>query len=172
MNRDNVVLVDKNDNALGIMEKLTAHEQGQLHRAFSVFIFNDKEELLLQQRSGNKYHGAGLWTNTCCSHPQWEEDVCLSAKERLYYEMGLECNLQLVYSFIYKAKVENNLTEHELDYVFIGYCNQNPIININEVQNYKWLHTDKVLKDLKDNPSYYTVWFNQAFQELLYKIGK
>jgi len=121
MERNNVVLVDENDNAIGEMEKLTAHKQGQLHRAFSVFIFNDKGELLLQQRASHKYHGAGLWTNTCCSHPQSGEDVGSSAQERLNYEMGLKCDLKFVDSFIYNEQVENNLIEHELNYVFIGY---------------------------------------------------
>lgn len=172
MERNNVVLVDENDNAIGIMEKLVAHEQGQLHRAFSVFVFNDKGELLLQQRASHKYHGAGLWTNTCCSHPQWGEDISSSAIERLNYEMGLKCSLKLVYSFIYNEQVENNLTEHELDYVFIGYSNQNPVLNKNEVQDYKWVNTEKILLDIKAHPSHYTVWFKQAFPELLSKMGK
>ncbi|MFD1769193.1 isopentenyl-diphosphate Delta-isomerase [Sphingobacterium suaedae] len=172
MERNNVVLVDENDNAIAEMEKLAAHEQGYLHRAFSVFIFNDKEELLLQQRANHKYHGAGLWTNTCCSHPQWEEDVDSSAKERLKYEMGLTCDLRLIYSFIYNERVENNLTEHELDYIFIGHSNQSPVLNQDEAQDYKWMNADEILMDIKVNPSHYTVWFRQAFPELLSKIDK
>lgn len=172
MERNNVVLVDENDNAIAEMEKLIAHEQGCLHRAFSVFIFNDNGELLLQQRARQKYHGAGLWTNTCCSHPQWGEDVGLSAEERLNYEMGLECKLKLVYSFIYNEQVENNLTEHELDYVFVGYSNQNPVFNQDEVSDYKWMCIDEILSDMKNNPSHYTVWFKQAFPELLSKINR
>lgn len=170
MNRDNVVLVDKNDHAIGIMEKMAAHEQGLLHRAFSVFVFNDKGELLLQQRAANKYHGAGLWTNTCCSHPQQEEDICMAATERLHFEMGLKCDLEMIYSFIYHEKVENNLTEHELDYVLIGYSNENPVINKDEVQDYRWLNIDHILQNIKDNPSEYTVWFKLAFLELLSKV--
>lgn len=170
MDRNNVVLVDKNDNAIGVMEKLVAHEQGELHRAFSVFIFNDKGELLLQQRANHKYHGAGLWTNTCCSHPQWGEDVGASAMERLNYEMGLKCSLKLVYSFIYHAAVENNLTEHELDYVFIGFSNAQPIINSDEVRSYKWVSIKEVLKDIENIPTNYTVWFKQALPELISKI--
>lgn len=172
MDRNNVVLVDENDNAIREMDKLLAHEQGQLHRAFSVFIFNDKGALLLQQRADHKYHGAGLWTNTCCSHPQWGEDVGSSAMERLNYEMGLECSLKLIYSFIYNEKVENNLTEHELDYVFIGYSNQDPILNKDEVQDYKWMNIDVILSDIENNPAHYTVWFKQAFPELLSKVNK
>lgn len=171
MERNNVVLVDENDNAIAEMEKLMAHEQGRLHRAFSVFIFNDKGELLLQQRASHKYHGAGLWTNTCCSHPQWGETVALSAEERLIYEMGLKCDLRLVYSFIYNERVENNLTEHELDYVFVGYSDQCPVLNKDEVQDYKWMNADEILSDIKNSPSHYTVWFRQAFPELLSKIN-
>lgn len=171
MERNNVVRVDENDNAIAEMEKLVAHEQGCLHRAFSVFIFNDKGELLLQQRANHKYHGAGLWTNTCCSHPQWGEDVGLSAEERLNYEMGLECNLKSVYSFIYNERVENNLTEHELDYVFVGYSAQSPILNKDEVQDSKWMNADEILSDIKNNPSHYTVWFKHAFPELLSRIN-
>ncbi|WP_433895833.1 isopentenyl-diphosphate Delta-isomerase [Sphingobacterium mizutaii] len=171
MERNNVVLVDENDNAIAEMEKLSAHEQGYLHRAFSVFIFNGKGELLLQQRANHKYHGAGLWTNTCCSHPQWGEDVTSSAEERLIYEMGLKCDLRLVYSFIYNERVENNLTEHELDYVFVGYSDQCPVLNKDEVQDYKWINADEILSDIKNNPSHYTVWFRQAFPELLSKIN-
>lgn len=172
MERSNVVLVDENDNAIAEMEKLIAHEQGCLHRAFSVFIFNEKGELLLQQRASHKYHGAGLWTNTCCSHPQWKEDVNSSAMERLNYEMGLQCDLKWIYSFIYNEQVENNLIEHELDYVFIGYSNQDPVLNKDEVQDYKWMYIHEILSDIKDNPSHYTVWFKQAFPELLSKINK
>ncbi|MCY1527233.1 Isopentenyl-diphosphate Delta-isomerase [compost metagenome] len=171
MERNNVVLVDENDNEIAEMEKLTAHEQGYLHRAFSVFIFNDKGELLLQQRANHKYHGAGLWTNTCCSHPQWEENVDSSAVERLNYEMGLQCDLKWIYSFIYNERVENNLIEHELDYVFIGYSNQNPVLNKDEVRDYKWMSIDEILFDIENNPSHYTVWFKQAFPQLLSKIN-
>ena len=171
MERNNVVLVDEKDNALAVMEKLAAHEQGQLHRAFSVFIFNDKGELLLQQRADHKYHGGGLWTNTCCSHPQWEEDVSSAAVERLYYEMGMKSQLKLIYSFIYKERVENNLIEHELDYVFVGYANEKPVINPDEVKAYKWARPDQILAAIKAQPMEYTVWFRQAFPELMKKIN-
>lgn len=172
MERNKVVLVDRKDNAIGEMEKLLAHQQGELHRAFSVFIFNDKGELLLQQRASNKYHGGGLWTNTCCSHPQLGEDIRMSAIERLHYEMGLKCDLKLVYSFIYKEPVENNLIEHELDYVFVGQTNQNPVLNKDEVQDYKWMNPTEILSDINENPSHYTVWFKQAFPELISKIER
>lgn len=170
MNRNKVVLVDEKDNPIGEMEKLMAHEQGRLHRAFSVFIFNAKGELLLQQRANHKYHGADLWTNTCCSHPQWGEDVLGSAVERLNHEMGMDCGLKWVYSFLYHAQVENNLIEHELDHVFIGYSDQDPIINMDEVQDYKWASVDHILMDMEKQPALYTFWFKQALPELYTKI--
>ncbi len=170
MERNKVILVDKNDNPLGEMEKLDAHIQGKLHRAFSVFIFNDKGELLLQQRASHKYHGGGLWTNTCCSHPQPEDkDTKSSAVQRLHDEMGLLCDLEWIYSFIYNEAVENNLIEHELDHVFIGYINATPTINTDEVQDFKWMGITEILSDIKDNPTHYTVWFKQAFPELISK---
>lgn len=160
--RNEVVLVDEFDNDLGVMEKLAAHIEGKLHRAFSVFIFNDKGELLLQQRAREKYHGGGLWTNTCCSHPQLNEDVKESALERLYFEMGIQCDLEFEYQFIYKAEVENNLVEHELDYVYIGYSNAIPKFNPAEVQQYKWETVPYILKDIERNPNLYTAWFKMA----------
>ncbi|MGI6516759.1 MAG: isopentenyl-diphosphate Delta-isomerase [Fermentimonas caenicola] len=172
MERNKVVLVDIKDNTIGEMEKLLAHQRGELHRAFSVFIFNDKGELLLQQRAVNKYHGDGLWTNTCCSHPQLGEDVTASAMERLYDEMGIQCHLKPVYSFIYNEPVENNLIEHELDYVFVGRTNQHPVLNKDEVKDYKWMPTDEILSDIDQNPSHYTVWFKRIFPELLSRINR
>lgn len=154
------------------MEKLNAHIEGSLHRAFSVFIFNDQGELLLQQRAKHKYHGGGLWTNTCCSHPQPQEhDTKASAMQRLHFEMGLHCDLKWIYSFIYQEKVENNLTEHELDHVYIGYSNEEPTLNEGEVQDYKWLNAAELLADIKSQPAHYTVWFKQAFPKLLSKMG-
>lgn len=170
MERNKVILVDENDVALGEMGKLEAHKQGHLHRAFSVFIFNDKGELLLQQRANHKYHGAGLWTNTCCSHPQWNEDVRLSAAERLIVEMGMECDLSPSHSFIYKAKVENNLIENEYDYVYIGYSNEEPKINKDEVQDYKWMSLNEVLDDINQNPKKYTSWFKIALPIVMHNL--
>lgn len=170
--RNSVVLIDQNDHALGVMDKLQAHEEGKLHRAFSIFIFNDAGDLLLQQRADHKYHGAGLWTNTCCSHPQWGEDVRSSALERLQYEMGMTCDLEFVYSFIYRAEVENNLTEYELDHVFVGYSNQDPVINTDEVKDFRWCGVDEVLADIRTHPSDYTVWFKEAFPELIGRIKR
>lgn len=170
MERNKVILVDDNDVALGEMEKLEAHKQGHLHRAFSVFIFNDKGKLLLQQRANHKYHGAGLWTNTCCSHPQWDEDVLLSAAERLAYEMGLKCDLEFSHSFIYKIEVENNLIENEYDYVCIGYSDEEPKINKDEVQDYKWMDLNDILADISQNPENYTYWFKVALPMVMHNL--
>lgn len=171
MNRNNVVLVDQSDVEMGTMDKLAAHEQGHLHRAFSIFIFNDKGQLLLQRRSYDKYHGGGLWTNTCCSHPQMNEIVLESAKKRLKFEMGIDCDLEWVYSFIYKEKVENDLIEHEFDHVFKGFSNDIPVPNLDEVSDYKWMNVSDISNDIAQNPRHYTVWFRQALPELI-KIMK
>lgn len=162
MERNKVVLVDELDNVVGEMEKLAAHEQGLLHRAFSVFIFNDKGELLLQKRASKKYHGGGLWTNTCCSHPQMDENVLDSAVERLHFEMGLNCELNFSHAFIYNTKVENNLIEHEYDHVFVGHTNEDPIINGDEVEDFKWMNPTDIELDITSNPRLYTFWFKEA----------
>ncbi|WP_443938886.1 isopentenyl-diphosphate Delta-isomerase [Pedobacter sp. MW01-1-1] len=172
MDRTFVVLVDEKDCPVGTMEKLAAHQQGLLHRAFSVFIFNEKRELLLQKRAATKYHGGGLWTNTCCSHPQWEEDVQDSAVERLEFEMGLKCSLELSHSFIYKINVENNLIEHEYDYVFIGYSSSDPVVNLDEVEDFKWVTLASVLEDVAQNPIDYTYWFKVALPKVIDNLRK
>jgi isopentenyl-diphosphate delta-isomerase len=166
MNKEYVILVDNQDNDIGVMEKLQAHQEGLLHRAFSVFIFNDKEELLLQQRALSKYHSAGLWTNTCCSHPRPNETVKDAAHRRLFEEMGLSCDLKIKTNFVYKTSFENGLTEHEFDYVLIGNTNQNPIINKEEVESYKWLSVSDIKKDIVSNPNHYTSWFKIALDKV------
>jgi len=170
MERNHVVLVNENNETLGVMDKMAAHRKGFLHRAFSVFIFNDKNELLLQQRAGHKYHGGDLWTNTCCSHPKFGEDVKESAMERLYFEMGLACDIHYSHAFIYKAAVENDLIEHEYDYIYIGYTNDIPMINQDEVQAYKWSSIAAVLDDIEMNPANYTYWFKEAFPMVVYYL--
>lgn len=169
---NNVVLVDEFDKAIGEMGKLEAHEKGVLHRAFSVFLFNQKGELLLQQRAKEKYHGGELWTNTCCSHPQVNESVEESAKKRLLYEMGIVCEIEWVYSFIYHEEVENNLIEHEFDHVFIGHYDIAPKPNPDEVQNYKWMKIEAILADIEQHPSHYTVWFKKALPVLMGKMAQ
>lgn len=165
MESEYVILVDEQDNETGVMEKLLAHQKGLLHRAFSIFIFNDNNELLLQQRASSKYHSAGLWTNTCCSHPKPNETVKDAASRRLFEEMGMQCELKIINSFIYKAPFDNGLTEYELDYILIGKCNQTPKLNLMEVQNYKWQLIPEIKNDLKINTSNYTYWFNVAIHK-------
>ncbi|RYG54060.1 MAG: isopentenyl-diphosphate Delta-isomerase [Chitinophagaceae bacterium] len=167
MNREKVVLVNEKDTVIGEMEKLAAHEQGKLHRAFSVFIFNENGFLLLQQRANDKYHGAGLWTNTCCSHPGLNEGVKESAIERLEYEMGIKCELEFLFSFIYRSEVENNLIEHEYDHVYCGVTDMHPYPNALEVQAWKWAKPETILNDLNENPGNYTVWFKKIFERVM-----
>lgn len=163
---DYVILVDEQDNDIGVMEKLQAHQQGLLHRAFSVFIFNDKEELLVQQRALSKYHSAGLWTNTCCSHPRPNETIKDAANRRLFEEMGISCDLKIKTNFIYKTSFDNGLTEHEYDYVLVGYTNQNPQINKEEVENFKWMSILDIKNDIISNQNQYTSWFKIALEKV------
>lgn len=156
---EQVVLVDRDDNHIGLMEKLEAHEKGLLHRAFSVLLFNDKKELLLQQRAFDKYHCGGLWTNTCCSHPLPGEDVADAALRRLKEEMGIECDLHKSFDFIYKAEFGNGLTEHEYDHVFFGLFSGDPVINPDEVADWKYMSLSAIKKDIADYPQNYTPWF-------------
>jgi isopentenyl-diphosphate Delta-isomerase len=164
-----VVLVDTLDRELGVMEKMDAHRQGKLHRAFSVFIYNDKGEMLLQQRADSKYHSAGLWTNACCSHPYPGEDVMVAAGRRLLEEMGVKADLVFFFSFIYHANLENGLIEHEFDHVLLGMSNHNPIIDPDEVKAYRWMSNDDIIKELDCSPDRFTVWFRIAFPMLLNK---
>jgi len=164
---DYVILVDEQDNEIGVMEKLRAHELGKLHRAFSVFIFNDKKELLLQQRAINKYHSGGLWTNTCCSHPSPNETIKDAANRRLYEEMGMTCDLKIINNFIYKTEFENGLIEHEFDYILTGISNSTPQINKTEVETYKWQQISEIQNDINLNPNKFTTWFKIAIQKAI-----
>ena len=164
MSEEKVILVDKNDNQIGFMPKLEAHQKGVLHRAFSIFIFNNEYELLLQKRASSKYHSGGLWTNTCCSHPREDEDILDAANRRLIEEMGIETSLRKVYEFTYKAELDNDLTEHEFDHVFYGVYNEDPEINPDEADDFKWIDMDSLYEDIKINGDIYTVWFKIAFE--------
>lgn len=166
---EQVILVDTNDNPLGVMEKMEAHEKGLLHRAFSVFILNSKGELLLQQRAFSKYHSAGLWTNTCCSHQREGETNLEAGKRRLMEEMGMEVPLKEVFSFIYKAPFDNGLTEHEFDYVLVGYSDETPKINPDEVASWRWLSLNEIQQDILKNPKNYTEWFKIIFKKFFEK---
>lgn len=167
---DNVILVNANNEVLGTMPKLEAHEKGVLHRAFSVFIFNDNGELMLQQRAASKYHSPLLWTNTCCSHQRINEDNISAGTRRLQEEMGFVTELTELFSFVYKAPFDNGLTEHELDFVLIGHYNENPIINREEVEQWKWITLDILLDDIKQNPDNYTIWFKIIFDKFHHYI--
>lgn len=159
LQQDWVVLVDEQDHPTGIMEKMEAHEKGLLHRAFSVLLFNDQQEWLLQQRALDKYHCGGLWTNTCCSHPGPGEAAIDAAQRRLKEEMGIECALQPAFQLIYKAAFDNGLTEYEYDHVFVGRFSQAPQINPNEVAAWKYLSLSALRQDLLEAPDRYTPWF-------------
>jgi len=170
MEIEKVILVDENDRAVGEMEKLEAHQKGLLHRAFSVFIFNESGLMLLQQRAFSKYHSAGLWTNACCSHPRPNEETIAAAKRRLMEEMGLELELEKKDFLIYKSEdistgFENGLIEHEYDHIFIGKTNLQPIINTEEVANFEWLSLNEIKEKIKNNPAQFTVWFKIAIEK-------
>jgi isopentenyl-diphosphate Delta-isomerase len=169
---EKVILVDTNDNPIGLMNKLEAHEKAVLHRAFSVFILNDKKELMLQQRAHHKYHSPLLWTNTCCSHQREKESNIQAGTRRLREEMGFESELKEMFHFIYKAPFDNGLTEHELDHVMIGYYNDVPAINKDEVESWKWMKIEDIKEDMIDNPDIYTVWFKIIFEEFYHHFDE
>jgi isopentenyl-diphosphate delta-isomerase len=154
-----VILVNEKDEVLGSMEKLEAHLKGALHRAFSIFIFNDQKELLIHQRAFDKYHSPGLWTNTCCSHPFPEETTLGAANRRLEEEMGMQCELIEQFSFIYKERINETIEEYELDHVFLGNSNSNPKINTEEVAAYKWISLPDLKEQMLANPNDFTIWF-------------
>lgn len=166
-----VILVNENDEQIGTMPKLEAHEKALLHRAFSVFIFNSKREVLMQQRAKNKYHSGSLWTNTCCSHPFPGEDTLVAANRRLMEEMGIKASLDYVFKFQYKAGFDNELTEHEIDHVFVGKSDEIPSINSDEVASYKYMTIHEIQQDIARFPKNYTVWFRIIFAESLHRLS-
>lgn len=169
-----VILVDKYDRAVGTMPKMESHEKGILHRAFSVLIFNSKRELLLQRRAYDKYHSGGLWANTCCSHPVPGEDTVSAAQRRLKEELGMRAELIYIKSFIYQADLDHGLQEHELDHIFIGYSDELPIPNREEVAEYRYATLAKIREDMYHAPDHYAEWFKiivKEFDENLIKKG-
>jgi isopentenyl-diphosphate delta-isomerase len=170
MIEENVILVNQNDEQIGLMPKLEAHEKAVLHRAFSVFILNNKNEMMLQQRAHQKYHSPLLWTNTCCSHQREGETNIEAGSRRLFEEMGFKTELKELFHFIYKAPFDNGLTEHELDHVMIGYYNDKPEINTDEVEDWKWMKIEDVCADIKKQPEIYTVWFKIIFDEFYHYL--
>jgi isopentenyl-diphosphate delta-isomerase len=161
--KEEVILVDTNDVPLGTMPKMEAHEKAILHRAFSVFILNKEGQLMLQQRALSKYHSPGLWTNTCCSHQRLGETNIEAGTRRLQEEMGFKTPLKELFSFVYKATLDNGLTEHEFDHVILGYYDSEPIINHEEVTNWKWMNLEEIIKEIKTTPDNYTAWFKIIF---------
>jgi isopentenyl-diphosphate delta-isomerase len=170
MIEENVILVNEKDEQIGLMPKLEAHEKAVLHRAFSVFILNSKNEIMLQQRAKHKYHSPLLWTNTCCSHQREGETNIGAGTRRLFEEMGFKADLKELFHFIYKAPFDNGLTEHELDHVMIGYCNEMPLINPEEVADWKWMGIEEVQQDMANHPELYTVWFKIIFDEFYHYL--
>ena len=170
MKEEQVILVNEKDEQLGLMPKMEAHEKAMLHRAFSVFVFNDKGELMLQQRAADKYHSPKLWTNTCCSHQRDGESNIEAGKRRLQEEMGFVCDLKEVFWFVYKAPFDNGLTEHELDHVMVGYFDEEPNINKEEVESFRWMTLEDVKNDIENHPGNYTEWFKIIFKESFDKL--
>lgn len=171
MNEERVILVNENDEPIGLMPKMEAHEKALLHRAFSVFIFNDDNELMLQRRALDKYHSPGLWTNTCCSHQREGESNIQAGKRRLQEEMGFVVDLEESISFIYKAPFDNGLTEHEFDHIMIGKYNGTPNINPREVADWKWMDLEAVKNDMVLHPELYTEWFKIIFEKFYQHIN-
>lgn len=166
MDKNIVIAVDQNDIEIGYYDKMTAHEEGILHRAVSVFIFNSNQEWLMQRRAEHKYHSGLLWSNTACSHPMKGEETILSAQRRLREEMGLDLPLEPLFSFQYKAEFDNGLIEHELDHVFIGYTDELPLPDPEEVAEYRWVGTDKLESEIERNPAQFTEWFKLLFPRI------
>lgn len=170
MKEEHVILVNEKDEQIGLMPKLEAHDKAVLHRAFSVFVLNAKNEIMLQQRAAHKYHSPLLWTNTCCSHQREGETNVGAGNRRLMEEMGFATELKDLFHFIYKAPFDNGLTEHELDHVLIGRYDGEPNINPDEVENWKWMAIDDVKADMAAHPEIYTVWFKIIFDEFYHYL--
>jgi isopentenyl-diphosphate Delta-isomerase len=172
MNEERVVLVDTADNEVGTAPKLQAHRTGDLHRAISVFVFDSGGRMLLQRRADGKYHSGGLWSNTCCSHPRPGEPVATAARRRLHEEMGLDCELEPAFTFVYRADLDGGLTEHELDHVFVGTTDDSPEPDPDEVGGWRWIEPGEITREMESDPERFTAWFPIAFRELLERRGK
>ncbi len=169
---EEVILVDENDNATGTMEKMEAHRRGMLHRAFSILIFNSKGQLLLQKRSWKKYHSGGLWTNTCCSHPQPGEDIETALSRKLMQEMGIDVKTEFSHKFIYRTKLESDLTEYEYDHVYIGWYDGEPEINHDEVDEWRFADLDRLRSEVGKSPQEFTYWFRLILDHPELKRGE
>jgi isopentenyl-diphosphate delta-isomerase len=166
MTEKQVILVNESDEIIGAMDKMEAHRKGELHRAFSVFIFNSKGEMLLQQRALNKYHSGGLWTNACCSHPSPGEDTMTAANRRLKEEMGFQTHLKKIFDFVYRSEFENGLIEHEFDHIFVGEFERDILMNRDEVKDFCYKKLDEIRDSLAIQPQKYTAWFQLAFPKI------
>ena len=163
---DQVILVDLHDNPIGVAGKLAAHQSGMLHRALSVFVFDSAGRLLLQQRAGMKYHSGGLWSNTCCSHSRPGEGTASAARRRLHEEMGIDCALTKMFSFIYRTDFPNGLIEHEYDHVFFGRYDGAPLLNPEEADDARWVEMGELADDIKARPDAYSYWLNACFERV------
>ena len=172
MEEEKVILVNEKDEQIGLMPKMEAHEKALLHRAFSVFVFNEKNELMIQQRAFEKYHSPGLWTNTCCSHQREGESNVEAGKRRLQEEMGFVTDLKDTVSFIYKAPFDNGLTEHEFDHILVGYYDGEPNLNPEEVSDWKWMTLEDLKMDMEKQPQLYTEWFKIIFKNYYKHISQ
>lgn len=170
MKDDKVILVDKKDRILNLKDKQYVHIKGLLHRAISVFIFNKKNELMIQKRSAVKYHSSLLWANTCCGHPRYGEFILKAAHRRLKEEMGFDCLLTQKFYFIYKSSLDNGLIEHEFDYVFLGRYEENPNINYNEVSDWRWISLKELIKEINYNSNKYVIWLRIIINKYLEKL--
>jgi isopentenyl-diphosphate delta-isomerase len=167
MSNELLILVDENDNEVGLMEKLAVHQKGLLHRAFSLFVFNSDDELLLQQRADEKYHSPGLWSNTCCSHPNSNEILPATINRRLKEEMGMQAQIEFQFSFIYQADFGNGLKEHEFDHVYFGRSDAKPIPNEDEIKDWKYMSLQKLKEDVALNPQCYSSWLKICLPEVI-----
>ena len=172
MEEEKVILVNEKDEQIGLMPKMEAHEKALLHRAFSVFVFNEQNELMIQQRAFGKYHSPGLWTNTCCSHQREGESNIEAGKRRLQEEKGFSTELNDTISFIYKAPFDNGLTEHEFDHILVGYFNGEPDLNPEEVHAWKWMSLEELKADMEKQPQLYTEWFKIIFENYYKHISQ
>lgn len=170
--KEELILVNENDEAIGVEEKIKAHVIGALHRAFSIFIFNSAGQLLLQKRTTTKYHSKGLWSNTCCGHPRPGESIKVASRRRLGEEMGFDCNVREVFEFIYQAKLDDGLVEHEYDHVLAGRFDGIPKPNQDEVGGWKWVDLMTLRLDMQKHPGRYTYWFRISIDELCRSINQ
>jgi isopentenyl-diphosphate delta-isomerase len=168
--KEEVILINEANEVIGQMEKMEAHQKGLLHRAFSVFLFNEKGEWLLQKRANTKYHSSGLWTNSCCGHPRPGEDIVSAAQRRLNEELGIQASLQVQFEFQYQTNFDNLLTENEWDYVLLGKTEASPLSNPDEVDDWKWISPEAVQEQIQLNPEQFTYWFKHIVNHYLKQL--